>query len=440
MKKYLFTTRGVKWSLLTSISNAVLGVAVAGFILAKLDPITQGYYYTFSSLMIVTILFEMGITTCIVQFLSHEFARLKFARNGFVVGPIGHKKRFLHIAKMSMKWFGGAGCVFFFSTIIGGLVFFNGNVDLSVSEWRTPWILLCFGTALSFPVNSLIAVTNGANLIDWTSKIRFFQNFVRAVTLILFLYLDFGLISLGLATLTGHIVALILAMGQLKLAVQIFRFRETDCVSWFKEIFPMQWRLAVSWLSGYLIYSTFIPILFKFIGPVEAGRFGLTWSIIQTVSSLGQAFVLPLAPEFGRLLSLAQFSLLRSVWRSAAIQGALIIVLAGFGLCGTLYAVRIWDSSLADRFLPVHYVFALSAAMFLNQITFSITVLVRAERREPFMWQSVAAGVFVIGGNIVFCVFSISQLIPVYFLLVQSGLLVVCYPVLKSSPIFTEQK
>lgn len=33
-------------------------------------------------------------------------------------------------------------------------------------------------------------------------------------------------------------------------------------VSWKTEIWPLQWRIALSWLSGYFIFQLFTPILF----------------------------------------------------------------------------------------------------------------------------------------------------------------------------------
>jgi O-antigen/teichoic acid export membrane protein len=242
--------------------------------------------------------------------------------------------------------------------------------------------------------------------------------------------------SLAFATFIGHLVAVIQLYSHRNLVKQIVGFKGREYVNWIVEIFPMQWRVALSWMSGFLIYSTFTPIIFKFVGPVEAGKFGLTWSVIQTISSLGQAFILPLSPEFGRLLALNQFTTLRRLWMIACAQGVAVVSLSGIGMCIVLIGLDLISHSWTERFLSPIQVSALFAALALNQITFSIAVLIRAERREPFVWQSIAAGVFVVTGNIVLCIMSLSYLIPTYYLIIQGALLAVCCRVAKTSKIF----
>ena len=41
-------------------------------------------------------------------------------------------------------------------------------------------------------------------------------------------------------------------------------------VSWKHEIWPFQWRIAVSWMSGYFIFDLINPVAFYFCGPVDA--------------------------------------------------------------------------------------------------------------------------------------------------------------------------
>ncbi len=45
-------------------------------------------------------------------------------------------------------------------------------------------------------------------------------------------------------------------------------------ISWRREVWPFQWKIAVSWLCDYFIFQLFTPVLFAFRGPVEAGQDG----------------------------------------------------------------------------------------------------------------------------------------------------------------------
>ena len=50
-----------------------------------------------------------------------------------------------------------------------------------------------------------------------------------------------------------------------------FEREATDTISYMKEIFPNQWKIALSWVSGYFIFHFFNPVLFA-EGPVVAGQ------------------------------------------------------------------------------------------------------------------------------------------------------------------------
>ena len=66
----------------------------------------------------------------------------------------------------------------------------------------------------------------------------------------------------------------------------------------------MQWRIALSWVSGYFIFSLFTPIIFHYYGPVTAGQFGMTWSVIGMVAAIAGPWLYTKAPKFGMLIFL----------------------------------------------------------------------------------------------------------------------------------------
>ena len=57
------------------------------------------------------------------------------------------------------------------------------------------------------------------------------------------------------------------------------------------EIFSLQWRIAVSWVSGYFIFYFFTPLIFMIYGPVVAGQFGLTFNMIRSLSTVSLSFI-----------------------------------------------------------------------------------------------------------------------------------------------------
>ena len=62
---------GVRYSLLFKAFQAGAGVLTIGFIAEYMDPVAQGYYYTFASLIALQSFFELGLYLVVsVSFLS----------------------------------------------------------------------------------------------------------------------------------------------------------------------------------------------------------------------------------------------------------------------------------------------------------------------------------------------------------------------------------
>src|SRR5882757_6010731 len=66
----------------TRIWNAGSWLITLHFIAATLNPVVQGYYFTFTSLSQMSQLIDLGLQVLIVQFASHEAPHLKFGRKG----------------------------------------------------------------------------------------------------------------------------------------------------------------------------------------------------------------------------------------------------------------------------------------------------------------------------------------------------------------------
>ena len=52
-----------------------------------------------------------------------------------------------------------------------------------------------------------------------------------------------------------------------------------------------QWRIAVSWMCGYFIFQLFVPVLFAYRGPLEAGQMGISLSISNVLASVAISWV-----------------------------------------------------------------------------------------------------------------------------------------------------
>src|SRR5687768_1302919 len=78
--------RAVSYSALATVTRILAGPFTAVLVATRLSPETQGYYFTFFSLLAVQVFVELGLGQVTVQFASHEWSRLGLEADGRVSG------------------------------------------------------------------------------------------------------------------------------------------------------------------------------------------------------------------------------------------------------------------------------------------------------------------------------------------------------------------
>ncbi|MFK2504393.1 hypothetical protein ACIXPB_19920, partial [Bacteroides fragilis] len=73
------------------------------------------------------------------------------------------------------------------------------------------------------------------------------------------------------------------------------------------EIFPYQWKIALSWISGYFIFQLFNPVLFATEGAVIAGQMGMTLAALNGIQSLSLSWMTTKIPLYSGLIAQKQY-------------------------------------------------------------------------------------------------------------------------------------
>jgi hypothetical protein len=412
-----FIDKAILWNLIGFGISALSGPIAAFLIASRFSPELQGYYYTFASLLALSVFLELGFGTCIVQFASHEFAHLNWVRPAVLHGPMLHLHRFISLARLSLKWYIIAAFLLLIGVGMAGEIFFQRHDSLDIA-WRGGWWLLCISTAGGLPLLAAMSLLTGCNEIAWTAQARILQNLVRTMALIISLLSGIGLYAPGVAAGVGTITLFFLLCFRwwplFKQSLQAIP--KVDQLSWKQEIWPFQWRIAISWVSGYLIFSTFNPILFEYEGAVVAGQFGITWAILQACGGVAQVFTNTRQPTFGILLAQKKWFELRHIWMVSLKQTVIVFLLIMGVFISAFFAINFWKPEIGARFLNWDALLPLILATLINQVIFSIATLARAEKKEPFLGISVCWGLLVLMGGIIFCnTFGINGIMWNYF-------------------------
>lgn len=393
-------TPAIAWSISGTLLSGLTGPVVALLIAQKCSLEMQGYYYTFNSLLALSVFLELGFNNCIVQFISHEYAFLGMENGLIKQAATRTMGRLASLVRLSLKWYLFAAILLFIGVGFAGELFFRHNSGESWVAWRGPWWCLCALSAINLLILPLSALLEGCDQVDWTSRARIFQNIGRSTILIAGLSFGLGLYAPAAATLSALLIYLIQFNAKWReLFHQVRTFPVEEKISWIQEILPFQWRIAVSWASGFFIFSLFNPLLFAYAGKKVAGQFGMTWAILSAVSSLSQSFVNTRAPRFAALIARKEWAELRRLWKTALFQ-AIGLSFLGTGVFLTLVqGLSYFNHPLRDRLSSLNVIILFSIAGLINQAVFTIATVARAEKKEPFAGISVVVALITATGS-----------------------------------------
>lgn len=382
--------------------QAVGMLAVIPLITTRLTPVEQGYYYTFVSLVALQVFVEMGMTGVIVQSIAHEIAHLKLqesSEGAIWDGPIKNKERLASVMRFGIWWFSIAGIIAALLLSFGGYLFLKaaGHQQSTVVGWSEPWLALSAFTGVSIWMTGALSALEGFDLIGKATMIRLIGSLVGLLGLIGALILHAGLwapvVNIGLIV----ILNIILSTPYLLKPVQATLREKSDSdYRWKKEIWPFQWRIALSWMSGWFIFQAMTPAIMKFEGPAAAGRFGLALQLVNGVQALSSVWIQIRLPAWGMMIAKKSWKELdHDFYRNVGISigmsllGSLLLIL-GIGI------VDISDLPIKHRLPQVIVLSTLLISAILNQWVIGIAGYLRAHKEEPFLITSIIFGLLML--------------------------------------------
>jgi O-antigen/teichoic acid export membrane protein len=229
--------------------------------------------------------------------------------------------------------------------------------------------------------------------------VRFAQALAAIVAAWTALATHHGLYSPGLVILSVALVGVAFLWTRRRLLLGLLLHpAPPHAISWRREIWSFQWKIAVSWLCSYFTVQIFTPILFLSRGPAEAGRMGMSLSITGYLWGLVLAWMSTKATPFGRMIACGDFARLdRLFFRTLRQSLAVLAALALACMAGVLALPHLWPRLAGRMVSPAGFAFLLPAALGAFVIQ-SEAIYLRAHQYEPFLWQSIAVAVLTLCG------------------------------------------
>lgn len=393
--------KAIAYSSGARIIQAFTGVISILFIATFLSKEEQGFYYTFGSLLAIQVFFELGLTGIITQYVAHEAAHLKITEKGSVEGDDIYISRLASLVRFSAKWYSIIAILFLFVAVIIGFIFFNEyDKSNNTISWRIPWILTCIGSTINLYQSPFTSILQGLGKVKEMSKIGLYQQILLPFITWGGLFFGIKLYVIGIYSIFSVFIWFIyvLSTNQHLILLNLWKVRITKRINYMKEIYPYQWRISLSWISGYFIFQLFNPVLFATEGAIIAGKMGMTLTALNAIQSLSLSWMGTKIPLYSRLIALKDYTQLDVIFNKTLKQMIVVCSILLFTMFFGVWFLRkfeigIGNHLLADRFLDYIPMILMIIPFFINQFTTSWATYLRCHKKEPFLINSICAGI-----------------------------------------------
>ncbi len=359
----------------------------------NLSPEVQGFYYTFSSLVALQSFVELGFYLVVINVASHEWASLQLGKDGRIEGDPRALARLISLGRLIFKWYAVASAVFVVGVSIAGYWFFSGMPSSGI-EWRGPWLTLVVLSGALLWALPFISLLEGCGQVAEIYRFRLTQAVLGNLALWLTLWLGGGLWASAVWAGVGLARDLYLLLVRYRWFFNpFFRPVAGPRVSWRTEIWPMQWRLALSGVVNYLAFSLFTPVMFRYHGAAEAGRMGMTLAAVFGIQSVAMIWVQSRAPRFGVLIARRDFEELDRLFYRVSATSFVLYCLGGLAFWGLIAGLNQFGHPLSGRLLASLPTLVLLSGAAVHLISACQSTYLRAHKQEPLAVLSVVSSI-----------------------------------------------
>ena len=396
LRRLLGLDRAIAFTVLARGWAGFAGLITVTLIARFLSASQQGYYFTFGSLVAMQLVFELGFSVVILQLATHECAHLRLSTTGAISGDSVAHARLASVLQKSVRWYSIAAILMVVIVITSGIHFFSKHQMFGEQvNWIRPWCLLVFAAGFTFQIDPIFSFLEGCGYVSNVAHTRFWQAALGSILAWTALLTHHGLYAPAMMICGQAISGVIFLSSRRHLIGSLLRYDSAENrVDWWREVWPFQWRIAVSYSCGFFIFQLFNPVLFAFWGPLVAGQMGMSLSIGNMLSAISIAWVNTKAAPFGAMIARHEYEKLDQVFFRSVTQATLLCVTASLiAWLGCVY-VNVRGIPFAHRMLTPLPFALLLLAVICNQLVAAEALYLRAHKQEKFLLNSVIGAVF----------------------------------------------
>lgn len=364
--------------------QAASGLLTIIFITHFLSPILQGWYYSFLSIAALYTLFDLGLSVVLVQISAHLFVGLQWLPNGEPAGE--GSLAFKGLMGRATRRYLLLALFFVILAIPGGMLFFGQQSGLKSQEiaWLVPWVSLAVVTAVSILFLPFLSLVEGSGRVQEVYTVRLIQGVSGSLVCWIVLVQGGALWAASMIPAMGVVVAMLWLVLK-RPALLVAAVKQADAYdTWGRDVWPLQWRVGLSWLSGYLLTQIYTPVLFHYQGAIVAGQMGLTLTIANMLGLLAQSWIARHVPAMAQAAAKWEWMVLDQLFQRDLLVSSAAYLLGAVLLSGVHQLLS--HTVYGGRILPFWPFAGLLAVVFINHVVGALAAQLRSYKREPLVW------------------------------------------------------
>lgn len=380
-------------AMLARLLQMINSVVILVCSLALMEKSGQGLLLTLNSIAAVQVIFELGFSTVLLQYVAHERVRLNHSLEHGICGErhklVGIKKIYL----IAERWFFFAGLLCGFTLALGGYIFFRSD---EMYEWVFPLALLSILVPWCMIQQKYWVILEGLGYVALVVKYRSILYLLSCMLVIVLFACGLGLFAPASSFILIIISTYILRHKTRAIWTTLTKNNQVcedvpiDSLGViFKKMMSLQTRVAMSYLSGYFMFQAMTPISYRIAGAEVAAIIGVSVAMILILTGILSGILqvkIPILVEMIGNNDLKNYYSKGEETLRITVYISILLALAGGGV---LYILRSNDIFNASERLPdMHtYTLFICAAIAVQVISVKAT-LTRLFKSEPFMWYS----------------------------------------------------
>ena len=217
-------------------------------------------------------------------------------------------------------------------------------------------VLLAF-TTVSVALSPKLAILEGAGFREEVFRSRFFQMVIGSFGVWIALGCGLGIWSLVIAASIQTVMVGYLAYVEKGSFFREFRNAEdpSDDFSWFRNVVPFQWRMAIISVVHFVATQCFPLILLNFHSSIAAGQMGMTLSVTGAIQGLALAWVQTKLAVASDHHAAGEREAAGTIWRTTAVLSTGLIVVALLVFFLSVLCLPLLQGGYESRFIsPWH--------------------------------------------------------------------------------------